>query len=94
LDRALELLSDVRMLWAHPGVTPEQRQSLAEEVFEEIQLDDEGIAAVLPRAPYLVLAAVAAGMEMVGEAGFEPTTTCPPDRCATRLRHSPSEFRC
>ena len=29
-------------------------------------------------------------IEMVGLAGFEPTTPCPPGRCATRLRYSPS----
>jgi hypothetical protein len=29
-------------------------------------------------------------MEMVGAAGFEPTTTSPPDWCATRLRHAPT----
>jgi hypothetical protein len=28
--------------------------------------------------------------ELVGAAGFEPTTTSPPDWCATRLRHAPS----
>ena len=28
---------------------------------------------------------------MVGAAGFEPTTTSPPDWCATRLRHAPTE---
>ena len=27
---------------------------------------------------------------MVGAAGFEPTTLCPPDRCATRLRYAPT----
>jgi hypothetical protein len=26
---------------------------------------------------------------MVGMAGFEPTTTSPPARCATRLRYIP-----
>ena len=25
----------------------------------------------------------------VGAAGFEPTTPCPPDKCATRLRYAP-----
>jgi len=44
-----------------------------EEAFEEIQLDGDGIAAVLPRGPYLFLAVLAAGMEMVGEAGATPT---------------------
>ncbi len=29
-------------------------------------------------------------LPMVGLAGFEPTTPCPPGRCATRLRYSPS----
>lgn len=28
-------------------------------------------------------------VELVGIAGFEPTTTCPPDKCATRLRYTP-----
>ena len=27
---------------------------------------------------------------MVGTAGFEPTTPCPPGRCATRLRYAPT----
>ena len=27
---------------------------------------------------------------MVGAAGFEPTTLCPPDKCATRLRYTPT----
>src|SRR5690606_6841117 len=26
-----------------------------------------------------------------GVAGFEPTTTCPPDKCATRLRYTPGK---
>lgn len=26
---------------------------------------------------------------MVGAAGFEPTTPCPPDKCATGLRYAP-----
>jgi hypothetical protein len=27
---------------------------------------------------------------LVGMAGFEPTTTCPPDKCATKLRYIPT----
>ncbi len=27
---------------------------------------------------------------LVGMAGFEPTTTCTPSRCATRLRYIPT----
>lgn len=30
---------------------------------------------------------------MVGVAGFEPTTLCPPDKCATRLRYTPTARR-
>src|SRR5690606_2054504 len=29
--------------------------------------------------------------DLVGVAGFEPTTTCPPDRCATSLRYTPKD---
>ena len=32
-------------------------------------------------------------LKMVGLAGFEPTTPCPPGRCATRLRYSPFRER-
>src|SRR5688572_28596661 len=28
-------------------------------------------------------------MKLVGETGFQPATTCPPGRCATRLRYAP-----
>ena len=28
-------------------------------------------------------------IQMVGAAGFEPTTTCAQGRCATRLRYAP-----
>ena len=31
---------------------------------------------------------------VVGVAGFEPTTTCPPDKCATRLRYAPIDRDC
>ena len=27
---------------------------------------------------------------LVGTAGFEPTTLCPPGKCATRLRYAPT----
>ncbi len=32
-------------------------------------------------------------LQVVGLAGFEPTTPCPPGRCATRLRYSPFSKR-
>ncbi len=30
---------------------------------------------------------------LVGTAGFEPATPCPPDKCATRLRHAPTVIK-
>ena len=30
---------------------------------------------------------------MVGVIGFEPTTPSPPAKCATKLRHTPTEAR-
>jgi hypothetical protein len=29
-------------------------------------------------------------VQLVGVAGFEPAAPCPPDKCATRLRHTPN----
>jgi hypothetical protein len=29
---------------------------------------------------------------LVGTAGFEPTTPCPPGRCATKLRYAPTRL--
>jgi hypothetical protein len=60
----------------HAGATA----AFVEEAFEKIQLDDAGIAAVRPRGAYVLLAALAAdptmaGMEMVGETGFEPAAS-------------------
>ena len=30
---------------------------------------------------------------MVGETGFEPATLCSQNRCATRLRYSPTQWQ-
>ncbi len=60
--RAGELLADLGELWAHPGVAPEQRQALVEEVFEDVQLDEEGIRAVTPRESYRQVIAVCEGV--------------------------------
>ena len=79
LGRAAELLQDLPRLWAHPGVTQDQRRDFANEAFESVRLDDAGIRAVEPRVPYrrLLRAAVEDGMEMVGATGFEPATSWP-----------------
>ncbi len=29
-------------------------------------------------------------IQLVGTIGFEPTTPCPPDKCATKLRYAPT----
>jgi hypothetical protein len=44
-----ELLKDVGALWSHPGVSLDRRKDFAEEVFEEIRLDQAGIRSVLVR---------------------------------------------
>ena len=77
LARAAELLQDLPSLWAHPGVTQEQRREFVREAFESIQLDDAGIRAVEPREPYrrVLSAAVEDGMALVGATGFEPATS-------------------
>jgi hypothetical protein len=38
----------------------------------------------------LALRAAFVKPRLVGAAGFEPTTPCPPGRCATRLRYAPT----
>ncbi len=55
LDKSAHLLSDLPMLWQHPGVTAEQRRDLAREVFEEIRLREGKLAAVKPRPNYAPL---------------------------------------
>lgn len=57
--RAGDLLNNIGGLWMHPGVSPERRKEFIEEVFDEIQLDENGIRVVLPRAEYQPLVAVA-----------------------------------
>ena len=59
IRRAAELLQDMGSLWLHPGVNPERRKEFTDEVFEEIQFDEKGIRAVLPRDEYRPLIAVA-----------------------------------
>src|SRR6185369_4188805 len=45
------------------------------------------------RRPLLYPAELRAQRKMVGETGFEPATPCAQDRCATRLRYSPTKER-
>ena len=41
------------------------------------------------KGPHIAAQASDLSPTMVGTAGFEPTTLCPPGRCATRLRYAP-----
>ena len=41
------------------------------------------------KGPHIAAQAYDLSPTMVGTAGFEPTTLCPPGRCATRLRYAP-----
>jgi len=77
LGRAAELLQGLARLWAHPGVTQDQRREFANEAFDSVRLDDAGICAIEPREPYrrLLSAAVEDGMALVGATGFEPATS-------------------
>src|SRR5690606_10628926 len=52
-----------------------------------IEALDGKTAREVPRKPLI------RNSKMVGVAGFEPTTTCPPDKCATRLRYTPDWLR-
>ena len=55
LDRAAQLLQDLPALWQHPGVSPEQRRDMAQEVFQEIRLREGRLVAVTPKPNYAPL---------------------------------------
>jgi hypothetical protein len=75
--RAGELLANFAELWSHPGVSQERRKEFVDEVFQEIQLDEQGIRAILVHEPYKPLFALAqeVGGDMVGATGLEPATS-------------------
>ena len=52
LERASQLLEDLRELWLHPGVTDEQREGLLREVFERITIDGKVLTAIEPKPAY------------------------------------------
>jgi hypothetical protein len=37
----------------------------------------------------IILCLYKSSIQLVGTTGFEPATTCPPDKCATKLRYAP-----
>ena len=88
-----------RQFTIEDGAFPEVRQSIgetAETSFECVTAEPDALLA----APVQHLEDVSGwkttsppGGKLVGAAGFEPTTTSPPDWCATRLRHAPTGVR-
>ena len=60
VQESAKMLKDIGALWDHPGVSDESRTAFIQEVFESIQLDENGIRAVLPAEMYRPLFAVAA----------------------------------
>ena len=46
LERAAKLLEDLPALWSHPGVSDEQRESLIQEVFMQINIDGDCLTSV------------------------------------------------
>ena len=60
---------------------PRPSQPLQRTLSVELMREDPAVS----RAPLPTLE-----QKMVGAAGFEPTTLCPPGRCATRLRYAPT----
>ena len=56
--RGAELLQELGALWAHPATTDEHRKQFVQTVFEEIRLDDAGVAAVRPHEEYAPLVAI------------------------------------
>ena len=60
LERAAKLLEDLPALWSHPGVSDEQRESLIQEVFMQINIDGDCLTSVEPKPNYVPLFATLA----------------------------------
>ncbi|MBI4311717.1 MAG: recombinase family protein [Chloroflexi bacterium] len=52
LERAAGLLNDLPALWAHPGVSNEQREALGQELLERAIISGGTLVAIEPRAAY------------------------------------------
>ena len=52
LDQAAAFLGDLHAVWAHPGVTNEQRGELIREVFESIRVKGNELVSVEPKPEY------------------------------------------
>jgi len=55
LERGAKLLNDPERLWAHPGVSDQQREDLVREVFTHITMTGTSVAAIEPKAMYVPL---------------------------------------
>ncbi len=52
LERAAQLLNNLRTLWLHPGVSNEQRQSLIKGVFNRITIKGRAFVSIEPKPVY------------------------------------------
>jgi hypothetical protein len=55
LERGAELLSRLRNLWSHPGVTDHQREELVKEVFRSLTIEGKEFMTVEPKPQYAPL---------------------------------------
>jgi hypothetical protein len=71
------LLNNLPALWSHEGVTANQRESLVQEVFDNIIIDGNALVAVKPKATYQPLFAAMSIQKSVGYSGmdFYPIST-------------------
>lgn len=72
LERAAQMLEDLRGLWGHPGVTDEQREALLGEVFQRITIDGKTLASIEPKPVYQPLFASILTSQEFGYREFDP----------------------
>ena len=72
LERAVDLLENMRVLWSHSGVTDEQRESFIRGVFKRILIDGKQITSIEPKSDYKPLFATMPLTSKYGYCGSEP----------------------
>ena len=82
MQRAAELLNNLPALWSHEGVTAKQRESLVQEVFENIIIDGKALVAVKPKATYQPLFAAMSVQKSFGYSGMDSPPSPPETRAS------------
>jgi hypothetical protein len=77
LERAAELLKNMKILWSHSGVTDEQRESFLQEVFSQITIDGKQITEIKPKPSYTPLFATMPLNSKSGYCKTEPPLSPP-----------------